>query len=298
MKSKLTGGPTTPLFTATVLGRHQVTYHRCDQTGFIQTDEPHWLDEAYSEAITQLDIGLLGRNLSKVELTCRSLHKITPNGERYLDYGGGYGIFTRLMRDSGYPFLHHDPHCECLFAKGFEIECLESDDGPLFDCVTAWEVFEHLADPLNVFESLTRHSNALFFSTVLVPTPQPTKPSDWWYFTPETGQHVSFYTLGSLEYVADQLGWHLYSDNEANHVLTRERLPLNPFRENPFWRRLHWLLRGSPAQSASMSSPNSLSGPDYETVLAGLRAEQAALTGKSNRGTDPGDPSAMRDSHE
>ena len=63
MKSKITGGSTTLLFTAKVLNQYDVKYYRCNDTGFIQTENPYWLPEAYSDAITKLDIGLPYRNI-------------------------------------------------------------------------------------------------------------------------------------------------------------------------------------------------------------------------------------------
>ena len=59
---RLCGGATTPLFEQTVLGRHRAGYHHCTACGLTQTDEPHWLAEAYRDAIHPADTGLLARN--------------------------------------------------------------------------------------------------------------------------------------------------------------------------------------------------------------------------------------------
>ena len=34
-----------------ILSKHRVQFFRCTGCGFIQTEEPHWLEEAYSQAI-------------------------------------------------------------------------------------------------------------------------------------------------------------------------------------------------------------------------------------------------------
>jgi hypothetical protein len=62
MQSKITGGDTTLLFTTRVLNKYDVKYYRCMDTGFIQTEEPYWLADAYSSAITKLDVGMVFRN--------------------------------------------------------------------------------------------------------------------------------------------------------------------------------------------------------------------------------------------
>ena len=43
-----------------------------------------------------------------------------PQTKKFLDYGGGYGILVRLMRDVGYDFYWFDKYSQNIFAKGFE----------------------------------------------------------------------------------------------------------------------------------------------------------------------------------
>ena len=167
--SRLTGGKTEHLFNANVLGKYVVGYHRCIETGFIQTDFPHWLEEAYSSPITAIDLGLMSRNLHKSELTASVIDRVIPNSTRYLDFGGGYGIFTRLMRDRGYAFQHYDEYCENLFAKSFQVETWSQAQANDIELLTAWEVFEHLPDPLSLVQRLLEVSDILLFSTEVVP---------------------------------------------------------------------------------------------------------------------------------
>ena len=94
-----------------ILNKYTVDYFQCENCGFVQTEHPYWLEESYSEAISVSDTGLIYRNLlfSKVSSIIISLF-VNRNG-RFLDYGGGYGIFTRLMRDYGYDFYSYDKSC-------------------------------------------------------------------------------------------------------------------------------------------------------------------------------------------
>ena len=87
--------------TSVVLGRYPVEYFVCPNCGFIQTEEPYWLDEAYSDAIVDSDIGLMGRNIALSKMVAAILSVCLPHCKTFLDYGGGYGIFVRLMRDAG-----------------------------------------------------------------------------------------------------------------------------------------------------------------------------------------------------
>ena len=56
-----------------VLGHVDVSYVRCGTCGLVMAVEPTWLEEAYGDAIAQLDVGLLDRCqiLSSVTSTIR-----------------------------------------------------------------------------------------------------------------------------------------------------------------------------------------------------------------------------------
>ena len=53
-------------------------------------------------------------------------------------------------------------------------------------------------------------SNTIIFSTEILPMPVP-KPDDWWYYAFEHGQHISFYSLRTLEFLADKFDLNLYT---------------------------------------------------------------------------------------
>ena len=52
---------------ASLLKKHRVRYFRCGKCGFIQTETPYWLEEAYSSAIASQDVGIMSRNLTNCE---------------------------------------------------------------------------------------------------------------------------------------------------------------------------------------------------------------------------------------
>ena len=88
-----------PVFTATVLGRHEVAYFFCDHCGLLQTESPYWLDEAYSSAIAHADTGLVLRNQAIARRLASLLYFCFDRNGTYTDAAGGYGLLTRLMRD-------------------------------------------------------------------------------------------------------------------------------------------------------------------------------------------------------
>lgn len=281
MKSRITGGATAEIFTATVLGRYQVRYFRCEETGFIQTEDPFWLPEAYASVISPLDVGYVSRNLSCRDFTEQVLLAVRPDAGPCLDYGGGYGLFVRLMRDLGFDFYREDPHCENLFAGGFDVPVGLGEASSKFDVATAFEVLEHVDDPLATLEVLLNRTDLIVFSTELQPESLDLQSADdWWYFMPKSGQHVSFYNRQTLSWMANKFGVSFYTDDRSRHIFSRDPLPLNPFtrpRQSVVRRAMKhafpFALPYSAAKTARMARRVSLLAEDFQRALRNFDRE-------------------------
>lgn len=201
---------------ARVLGHVPAFYMLCPRCGVVALPNPTWLDEAYSDAISSLDVGLLSRCTRLARFTAQVIRAQRLSGGVFLDWAGGYGTLTRLMRDRGYDFRHDDPLCANIFARGHEA----GPEPASYALATAFEVFEHLPDPADALQSIASSTDFLLFTTYLLPAPTP-RPGQWWYYTPESGQHITFYTLRSLALLADRLGFQLLSDGVSRHLFCR-----------------------------------------------------------------------------
>jgi len=188
--------------------------------------EPHWLDEAYAEAINASDVGLVRRNLEFARITRVVIHQLFDREGRFLDFAGGTGLLVRLMRDAGYDFYWRDRYCTNLFARGFEAP---EDSGERFELVTAVEVLEHCVDPLAALQEMLTCTESVLLTTELLPDPPPAA-GDWWYYGLEHGQHVSFYTRRSLEILAARLGMQLVTNGRNLHLLSPRRVSGARFR--------------------------------------------------------------------
>ena len=226
MHCKICNNISVPFNKATILDKYSVQFFQCTNCHFIQTEDPYWLNEVYSEAINESDVGLVDRNIRLAKATYNIIHLFFDKKKEYLDYGGGYGLFVRLMRDAGIQFYRYDIYCRNLFAIGFDV-CL--DNRKQFELITSFEVFEHLVDPVGVINELLGYSNNIFFSTRLVPSSNP-KPIEWWYYGLDHGQHISLYTRDSLEILAKKFNLSLSTDGTFLHLLTEKSIPPLLFR--------------------------------------------------------------------
>jgi hypothetical protein len=249
---------TTEFFSdAEILFKYKIKYYKCPDCGFIQTEEPYWLDEAYSDAINHSDIGLLKRNSDLVCPTGNVLSKYFDSFKKFIDYGAGYGVFVRMMRDRGFDFYWQDKYCDNLYAKDFTYKEKEK-----YEALTAYEVFEHLPSPVAEVEEMLKHSDNILFSTYLIPSENP-KPLDWWYYALDHGQHVSLYTEKSLSLLAKKFGKNLISNGKNIHLITNRNVSGFNFK-----------LLTKPYISETLSvlyKKKSLLDSDYQKVLSNIK---------------------------
>jgi Methyltransferase domain len=208
-----------------------VRYMRCSHCEYVQTESPYWLDRAYSNSINDSDTGIMARNLGNCRIVLATLFATRSLRQGVVDFAGGYGILTRLLRDIGVAALWSDPYCANLVARGFEYT------GGRAGTVTAFEAFEHFVDPAAELDKMLTAAPNVLFSTQIIPNPVPL-PKDWWYYGQDHGQHIGFFTVNTLRLLAESRGRHLLSDGSFYHLITERRLSPSIWRS---WLRIQAL---------------------------------------------------------
>jgi hypothetical protein len=216
MRCKICSQENNLIFSAKILKKYDVKYYFCEICGYLQTEEPYWLEEAYIKSINLYDTGIIKRNLYLTQISTIIINLYFNKNKKYLDFAGGYGIFTRLMRDVGFDFYWIDKYSENLVAQGFEYQ-----ENEKYELLTSFESFEHFEYPLKEIEHMLKISKNILFSTELIKD-KPATPGEWEYYGFEHGQHISFYSIKTLKYIAKKYDLNLYSYGIAVHLLTEK----------------------------------------------------------------------------
>jgi 2-polyprenyl-3-methyl-5-hydroxy-6-metoxy-1,4-benzoquinol methylase len=169
----------------------------------MQTDRPYWLEEAYTKTGIGYDNGMATRTIQLIIDTLALLYQFQYDAKKlFVDFGGGTGIFTRLMRDHGFNFFHYDKYEIPYFSDPYTIKDLDPFRPHV---ITAYEVFEHLPEPAETLDFLFRRGpELLLFCTDIFQLPaSPT----WYYLAAPTGQHIFFYSEKALAEIAQRYGY-------------------------------------------------------------------------------------------
>ena len=171
----------------------------CRECSSLQTEPPYWIDEAYTSSLSILDTGAGQRNLANLAAAYLVSRLLRLND--ILDYGGGDGLLCRLLRDYGINCYVYDKFAAPAYARGFTTPNFTRPQ-----MLLAFEVLEHFENPDEEFKNLFTLNPDVLLTSVAIFSGQ---GSDWWYLTPETGQHLFFYSDKALSMVAARYGYRL-----------------------------------------------------------------------------------------
>ena len=197
---RLCSGHLITKFKLVVLNKHQIQYYQCTECLSLQTEPAYWLADAYGQNLSNLDTGAVQRNWNNfyvVHILCH-IFKL----KNLLDLGGGDGLLCRSLRDYEINCYVQDAYASPTYAQGFTDPDFEAPD-----LVLAFEVWEHLPNPSIDLDKFFGKDPKMLLVTTAVYSDQ---SSDWWYLSPESGQHIFFYSYKALEHIAKQNGYEMH----------------------------------------------------------------------------------------
>lgn len=256
------------VFDGQILGKYPVEYFKCPECEIIKPENPHWLEESYSSAIAATDVGLVSRNLYHADVVNAILARLQDPSQKILDVGGGYGLLCRILRDKGWDCFTQDIYCENIFSKTFDaIPEMQANT------LLAFEVFEHIEDPLTfVKEKIAEHGAKLFvFSTLTHSWDIP--PLDWGYYAFETGQHISLYKKTTLSIISKEIDWYYIPLTDGLHMFCKDRPTF--IDDLLLTKKIRFVSRFYRYYAGYMRSANQRLMDDYEGIKAGVKRDQS-----------------------
>ena len=218
-------GTETVFFCSSPILNYLGEYFKCPNCLSVQVTNPFWLEEAHTNAISKLDTGLVARCISAGGIIGTVLALEGVNSSQGVDWAGGTGLLTRLLRDQGFKVYSFDKYADPIHAHGFELNSDEAVAPATF--ISAIECIEHLENPIEELIRYTATKEYFFFTVDLISekTPDPSK-NEWWYYLPESGQHITFPSAKGLSFLGQSLGFSYYFRIGSMHVLSRKKLRL------------------------------------------------------------------------
>ncbi len=223
VECKICGGSSVFVFKKNVLFKYNVSYYRCTNCGFMQTEDPYWIQEAYSAPLSATDTGLIMRPMNFSRVAEGIIMKWFDPFGTFLDYGGGNGVFVRMMRDKGFNFFRYDKYAGNVYSIGFDLSDI-ADKTERFELMTSIEAIEHFENPLEEISGMLSLSDNLLFTTYINDTVPSDLLKDWWYLGEYNGQHISFYSAKSLKIIADRYNCYYYTNNIDTHLFSKKKI--------------------------------------------------------------------------
>ena len=212
---KICDSKTTSILSIQILKQYEGRIRSCSNCGFQFVEDPYWLADTFNISLNQFDVGSADRSLIVAGFVRSIFSRKKASAVKILDFGGGDGLATRTLRDAGLDCRWQDPYCQPVFAVGPDYSEISR-----FDLVFMGEVALHLTDPLVTITAQMSRSDRLLMTAVVPPGSITT---DWWYLMPQTGQHVAFYPVKTLKWIASELSLHLLTDGKFFHQFSTVR---------------------------------------------------------------------------
>lgn len=233
-----------------------VKLYSCNNCNYCFTEKPYWLEKSYSSVINSTDIGLLARNIFNSKLVSLIIKHLNLKNQIIIDIAGGYGVLVRLLRDKGINAYWIDKYCENLFASSFEHKF-----GQKYALATGFEFLEHLEDPMDHLSDIYKNFTENFiFSTLIMPFPT---PKNWWYYGEEHGQHISFYRVETLKFIANKFNKKLSSNKTNYHMIGDKKINYYTFK---------FLIKFSDLYDFCFNKNiNNLTNQDYNKIINQLK---------------------------
>lgn len=206
----------------------KVPYRKCEQCNFIFTDffdgfSPEmWTTYIYNaDYYDYVDPDYLLKRPKQNASQLNKILKLTNINWIGLDYGGGNGLLSELLKSKGHNYDCYDP---------YDQNTMQFKNIGKYNFLTAFEVAEHSPDPVGLLNDALSFCDPV--NTVILigteisdNTIARSRLSSWWYAAPRNG-HISLYSKKSLTALAEKNKLKYYKLSNSTHIFIRGYSPL------------------------------------------------------------------------
>ena len=202
-----------------------IYYNICSHCDFCFSPEMYkWSPEefgkyVYNEFYVKVDPDYVYKRPAEDAATIINRFGSVKHQIRHLDYGGGQGVLSSILRENGFDSIAYDP---------FVNKDVNLSDLGKFDLITSFEVFEHVPDVhhlMTTLGGLRKDNGVIYFSTLMSDgNIKRGERLHWWYAAPRNG-HISLFSNKSLSIISEKYGLKLGHFNESRHLMWGDIVP-------------------------------------------------------------------------
>lgn len=204
------------------LSGEPIYYYCCEVCNFLFAKEMYlWSPEKFKTKIYNKDYIDVDPDYLKLrpQNNANIISEMFKNQKvdiKHLDYGGGNGLLSKKLKEDGFDSKSYDPFTDLN---------ININNIGKFNLITAFEVFEHVADVkklMNNLKLLLEDQGLILFSTLISDNKIiKNQRLTWWYVAPRNG-HISIFSRKSLSTLSRNFELNFGSFDNGFHILCKK----------------------------------------------------------------------------
>ncbi len=186
------------------------------------------LESSYTSAKDPTYLANMSARHLTFKYNWKSIRKLFPPPARLLDVGCHCGAFLDIAKEHGYTIEGLEPSkwAAEISAKRLNVDIFQGminqypKSNKPFDIITAWDVLEHLSDPIDDLKQINRNlrlGGKFIFSTICIDATYTKLLGKYWPWYLD--MHLLYFTQNSLANILYKSGFHIAQVRPYRHII-------------------------------------------------------------------------------